>query len=117
MIGRLEEVLARRALHGWSTRSPYVAFVIMPVFAFFNAGVAVGAWRVALVSAVSLGAFVGLLVGKPLGITGFVFIAVVVADQAAGRRRLGWPWRASVCWLVWLPCRCSSQNLALTRRC
>jgi NhaA family Na+:H+ antiporter len=49
----------------------------MPVFAFFNAGVALGGMAGGLISTVSLGAFVGLLVGKPLGIAGFVFIAVV----------------------------------------
>jgi NhaA family Na+:H+ antiporter len=56
--------------------APYVAFVIMPLFAFFNAGVAIGGSGAGLIGAVSLGAFVGLLLGKPLGVTGFVFLAV-----------------------------------------
>ena len=56
--------------------APYVAFFVMPVFAFFNAGVAVGGAEGGLISAVSLGAFVGLLIGKPIGVAGFVFIAV-----------------------------------------
>jgi NhaA family Na+:H+ antiporter len=80
MIGRLEEVLdrAHSPLHSMEhALAPYVAFVVMPVFAFFNAGVAVGGMEGGLISAVSLGAFVGLLLGKPLGITGFVFIAVI----------------------------------------
>ena len=48
---------------------PWVAFAIMPIFALANAGVTVSvgamdehAWRVAI------GAFLGLLVGKPVGI-------------------------------------------------
>jgi NhaA family Na+:H+ antiporter len=80
VIGRLEEVLAKAhsPLHAMEhALAPYVAFVIMPVFAFFNAGVALGGMAGGLISTVSLGAFVGLLVGKPLGIAGFVFIAVV----------------------------------------
>jgi NhaA family Na+:H+ antiporter len=57
--------------------APYVAFFVMPVFAFFNAGVAVGGGEGGLIGAVSLGALVGLLVGKPIGVAGFVFIAVM----------------------------------------
>ena len=79
LIGRLEEVLARARspLHSMEhALAPYVAFVIMPLFAFFNAGVAIGGSGTGLIGAVSLGAFVGLLLGKPLGVTGFVFLAV-----------------------------------------
>jgi Na+:H+ antiporter, NhaA family len=79
-IGRLEEVLdkAHSPLHSMEhALAPYVAFFVMPVFAFFNAGVAVGGSEGGLVGAVSLGAFVGLLLGKPIGVAGFVFIAVV----------------------------------------
>jgi NhaA family Na+:H+ antiporter len=80
VIGRLEGVLAKAhsPLHSMEhALAPLVAFFIMPVFAFFNAGVAVGGGEGGLVSAVSLGAFVGLLLGKPIGVTGFVFIAVM----------------------------------------
>ena len=57
--------------------SPYVAFLIMPVFAFFNAGVAIfGGGDVAIVSSVSIGVFLGLILGKPLGILLFVWLAV-----------------------------------------
>ena len=48
----------------------------MPVFAFFNAGVAVGGAGAGLLGTVSLGAFLGLLLGKPIGIAGFVALAV-----------------------------------------
>jgi Na+:H+ antiporter, NhaA family len=79
IIERVEEVLAKAhsPLHSMEhTLAPYVAFGIMPVFAFFNAGVALGGGAARMVSAVSLGAFAGLLLGKPLGIAGFAFIAV-----------------------------------------
>ncbi len=55
------------ALHSLS------AFVIMPLFALSNAGVAVGGL---LVDRVSLAVIAGLVVGKPLGITGAAFAAV-----------------------------------------
>jgi NhaA family Na+:H+ antiporter len=79
VIGHLEEVLAKAhsPLHSMEhALAPYVAFVIMPVFAFFNAGVALKGAEGGLISAVSLGAFIGLLLGKPIGVTGFVLIAV-----------------------------------------
>ncbi|XOB98237.1 Na+/H+ antiporter NhaA [Deinococcota bacterium DY0809b] len=52
---------------------PYVAYFIMPVFAFFNAGVALEG---AQVGAVAVGIFLGLLIGKPVGILLFSFLAV-----------------------------------------
>ncbi|HEX6111643.1 MAG TPA: Na+/H+ antiporter NhaA [Geminicoccaceae bacterium] len=80
MLEHLDGVLnrAHSPLHNIEhALAPYVAFVVMPVFAFFNAGVAVGGSEGGLISAVSLGAFVGLLIGKPVGIAGFVFLAVI----------------------------------------
>ncbi|MDF1505692.1 Na+/H+ antiporter NhaA [Roseisolibacter sp. H3M3-2] len=64
------------ALHG------VVAFAIMPLFALANAGVTLGgdALRAAAAHPVTLGALLGLLVGKPVGIVGFSWAAV----------RLGW---------------------------
>ena len=79
MLEHLDDVLskAHSPLHNMEhALAPYVAFFVMPVFAFFNAGVAVGGIEGGLISAVSLGTFVGLLVGKPLGVTGFAFLAV-----------------------------------------
>ena len=60
------------ALHG------VVAFGIMPLFALANAGVSLGgdAMRGAVSSPIALGAVVGLLLGKPLGIFGFSWLAV-----------------------------------------
>jgi NhaA family Na+:H+ antiporter len=70
-------------LHGWSS------FVIMPIFAFANAGLRFGdvswsdVWRVPLVSGISY----GLLIGKPIGILLACWIVV----------RLGWA-RLEVSW-------------------
>jgi len=49
---------------------PSVAFVIMPLFAFVNAGVAISpqALGAALESSVSIGVFLGLFVGKQIGV-------------------------------------------------
>ena len=56
--------------------APYAAFLIMPVFAFFNAGIALGGIEAGLVSVVSMGVFLGLLLGKPIGVAGFAALAV-----------------------------------------
>jgi NhaA family Na+:H+ antiporter len=79
VIGHLEETLdrAHSPLHAIEHGlAPYVAFVIMPVFAFFNAGVALAGNEGGLVGMVSIGVFLGLLLGKPLGVVGFVWLAV-----------------------------------------
>jgi NhaA family Na+:H+ antiporter len=52
---------------------PWVAFLIMPLFALANAGVSVEAAR--LVSPVALAIAAGLVVGKPIGILAFCWIA------------------------------------------
>ena len=79
MIEHLEGVLAKAhsPLHNMEhALAPYVAFVIMPVFAFFNAGVPIAGGAAGMISAVSLGTLAGLLIGKPLGVAGFAFVAV-----------------------------------------
>jgi Na+:H+ antiporter, NhaA family len=57
---------------------PYIAFFVMPVFAFANAGVTVGAFDFSASGAleVLLGVSAGLLLGKPLGIVLACFLAV-----------------------------------------
>jgi Na+:H+ antiporter, NhaA family len=57
-----------------ATLHPWVAFVIMPVFALANAGVA---FEVAKLSdPVAIAVALGLLVGKPIGILAFCFLSV-----------------------------------------
>ncbi|ELS3716546.1 Na+/H+ antiporter NhaA [Vibrio fluvialis] len=56
---------------------PYVAFGILPLFAFANAGISLeGVSFSSLASTLPLGVALGLLMGKPLGIFSFSVIAV-----------------------------------------
>lgn len=66
---------------------PWVSFVIMPLFAFSNAGVHVfGKLLAAAKHPVTLGVALGLLAGKPFGITAFAWAAekVKLASRPAG---------------------------------
>ena len=56
---------------------PYVSYIIMPLFAFANAGLIIkgvdfASW---IQHPVSLGIILGLCLGKPLGITSFAYLA------------------------------------------
>ena len=56
---------------------PWVAFLIVPIFAFANAGVSfAGAGLDALLAPLSLGIAAGLVIGKQLGIFGACWLAV-----------------------------------------
>ncbi|MBS1228480.1 MAG: Na+/H+ antiporter NhaA [Proteobacteria bacterium] len=64
---RLENLLHRPA-----------AFVILPIFALANTAIEIGPhWLAELSSANGLGIRLGLVVGKPLGVTLFCFVAVI----------------------------------------
>jgi NhaA family Na+:H+ antiporter len=78
-----------RALHGFS------AFVVMPLFAFSNAGVTVNGSSVDRVAA---GIALGLIVGKPLGIAG-VALATVRSGAAALPHGVRWPALHGCAWL------------------
>jgi NhaA family Na+:H+ antiporter len=54
-----------------------VAFLVVPLFALANTGIVlVGGWVNSLASLNSLGIFLGLFVGKPLGVVLFAFLAI-----------------------------------------
>lgn len=60
---------------------PYVAFLVMPIFALANAGVSIaGAGLAELMGPVAVGSGVGLFVGKMVGVFTFTWVAV----------KLGW---------------------------
>jgi len=65
----------QRIEHGLT---PWVTFVVIPVFALVNAGIDLSAvaWREALGSSITLGIVCGLVLGKFAGIAGFSWIAV-----------------------------------------
>ena len=78
-LKRLEQ-----ALHGW------VNFCIIPIFAFANAGITLGSDQFeTILSPVSMGVIVGLVIGKQVGVFLFTWLAV-----ASGCTRLpngvGW---------------------------
>jgi NhaA family Na+:H+ antiporter len=74
-----------------------VAFGIMPIFALANAGVSLApdAMAAAATNAVTLGALAGLVVGKPLGIVGFSWLAVR-SGMAALPAGASWPMLTAV---------------------
>ncbi len=56
---------------------PWVAFMILPLFAFANAGVSLqGVTLEGLTSLLPLGIIAGLFIGKPLGISLFCWLAL-----------------------------------------
>jgi NhaA family Na+:H+ antiporter len=56
---------------------PFVVFFILPLFAFFNAGVRIeGSFAATLAQPVSMGVILGLVLGKQIGITLFSWLAV-----------------------------------------
>ena len=68
----------RRMEHGLH---PWVAFGVLPLFAFANAGVSLGGLGAeALASSVTLGIAFGLLIGKPVGVLAMIWLPI----------RLGW---------------------------
>lgn len=72
---------------------PYVNFLIMPIFALANAGVKIDSMAYFNIfefspesGSIGMGIFLGLVVGKPLGITLFSYLAVKLglAERPAG---------------------------------
>ena len=56
--------------------APIVAFVILPLFALANAGVVLATSSAAGATPVTVGILLGLVIGKPIGITLFAWLAV-----------------------------------------
>jgi NhaA family Na+:H+ antiporter len=76
-----------------------VAFFIMPLFALANAGVGLeGDMAAVMANPVTLGTILGLLFGKPLGITLFAWVAVRLG-LAAQPAQASWAALHGVSWL------------------
>lgn len=69
--------LVQSPLHRIEHRlQPWVSFLVMPLFAFANAGVQIfGNIRASVTHPVAIGVLIGLFVGKPLGISSFAWLA------------------------------------------
>ena len=69
--------ILQRVIHFWH---PYVSYIIMPLFAFVNAGISIEGIELAnwIQSPVSLGVLIGLCLGKPIGIVLFSYLACAV---------------------------------------
>ncbi len=81
-VANLERVLgnAQSPLHRLEhLLHPWTAFLVLPIFALFNAGLSLGGGG-GVLNPVTAGVFVGLLLGKPLGVLVFSWLAT----------RLGW---------------------------
>lgn len=76
-------VRLQRILHNWS------AFIIMPIFAFANAGVSLEGISFEY-SGIMWGVVLGLVVGKPLGIYGFTYF-LSRTGLVKKPDNLGWP--------------------------
>lgn len=67
------------ARHLEHTLHPWVAFAVLPIFAFANAGVSfLDMTRDSLANGVPVGIILGLFVGKPIGVFGMVLLARVL---------------------------------------
>ena len=76
---------------------PWVGFAVMPIFALANAGVAITAAD--LSQSVSVAIFAGLVLGKPVGVLGFSWLAVRFG-LAVREASLSWPFLAAGAFLT-----------------
>jgi len=95
---------------------PWTTYLILPIFALANAGISLAGFQLStLVNSITLGIIVGLVIGKPLGILGFSWIAIKLgwAELPTG---VGWSNFFSVSWLAGIGFTMSLfiSNLAFT---
>jgi NhaA family Na+:H+ antiporter len=78
---------------------PWVSFLIMPLFALANAGVPVlGNFAAVATQRISIGVFLGLFVGKPLGVWLFAWLSVK-SKLALGPTGVSWRKLFGASWL------------------
>jgi NhaA family Na+:H+ antiporter len=76
---------------------PWVGFAVMPIFALANAGMPITGAD--LGQSVSLAIFAGLVLGKPIGVLGFSWLAVRLGLATRGAS-LNWPFLAAGAFLT-----------------
>lgn len=95
LAGRADGQGASPLLRAEHALQPWVAFFVLPVFAFVNAGVSLQGFELAdLFEPVPLGIAAGLLLGKTLGVMGAVWLLIRFAGaslpaQASWRQMFG----------------------------
>ncbi len=115
-VANLERVLgnAQSPLHRLEhTLHPWIAFLVLPIFALFNAGVDLASGE--LIGPVTIGTVLGLVIGKPLGVLAFSWLAtrLGVASLPEG---VGWNAIAGAGLLAGLALRLSSPPARSHRR-
>jgi NhaA family Na+:H+ antiporter len=101
-IERLTEQVETPMTHFQHQLDPWVAFGVLPIFAFANAGIPLtDGLGDALTSPVTWGVVAGLVVGKPIGITLFTWLAVrsgiaLKSDVIAWRDIFGVAWLGGI---------------------
>jgi NhaA family Na+:H+ antiporter len=94
-LQRLAEEVETPMTHLEHRLNPWVSYLVLPVFAFANAGIPLRTGLGdALGSAITWGVAAGLVIGKPVGITLFAWLAVrsglaLMPDGIDFRRILG----------------------------
>jgi NhaA family Na+:H+ antiporter len=93
--------------------APIVAYVALPIFALFSAGVNLAGLTVELVagSAISVGIFAAMLIGKPLGVVGTAWL---VTKSKLGNLAHGLEW-ADLRAVAWLFGMCFTVSLLMAQ--
>lgn len=80
MLGSSYEAVRNPLVRLEKAWHPISSFIVMPVFALANAGIQISGLSSPFITPVTLGIVLGLMLGKPIGITGATYLA----------HRLGW---------------------------
>ena len=106
--GELKRQVGRAARHARAplqrmedTLAPFADFVVLPLFALANAGVAITGAGGGLLAPVGLGVMLGLVIGKQIGVTGAAWLAVRLGvarlpDETGWHHIYGAAWLAGI---------------------
>jgi NhaA family Na+:H+ antiporter len=98
-LERIAERMQSPAQRLETSVTPWATFLVLPIFALANAGIVLGGNVIeALISPIGLGIMLGLVIGKPLGLTLFSWLAVRLR-LAEMPKRTTWPQLFSATWL------------------